>query len=61
MTEESEEQRTPYLGICVHLISSLVTISETDNQQQKPTENPRLSPLFSARDCSCLRIELAQN
>ena len=56
MTEESEEQRTPYLGICVHLISSLVMIGATDNHQQKPTENLRLSPLFSARDCSCLRL-----
>ena len=29
---------------CVHLISSLVKISEIDNHQQKPTENQRLSP-----------------
>jgi Predicted soluble lytic transglycosylase fused to an ABC-type amino acid-binding protein len=41
----------------VHLISSLVKISETDNQQQKPTENPRLSPLFSAHECACFLIQ----
>jgi len=45
----------------VNLISSLVKISETDNQQQKPTENPRLSPLFSVHECSCFSIQLAQN
>jgi hypothetical protein len=33
----------------------------TDIHQKKPTENERLSSLFSARDCSCLRIEVAQN
>ncbi len=31
----------------VHLISSLVKTSETDNHQQKPTENPTpLSPFL---------------
>jgi hypothetical protein len=37
-----------------------VKISETDNHQQKPTENPRLSPLFFVDDCWYLAIELAQ-
>ena len=45
----------------VHLISSLGTIGQTDNRQQKPTEIQRLSSLFSVRDCLCLSIELAQN
>ena len=31
--------------------TSLVKISETDNHQQTPTENQRLSPLFSVQDC----------
>ena len=39
------------------MISSLVKISETDNQQKKPTENPRLSPLFSAHECACFSIQ----
>ena len=41
----------------MHLISSLVKISETDNQQQKPTENPRLSSLFSAHEYACFLIQ----
>jgi hypothetical protein len=61
MTEESEDQRTPYLGICVHLILSLVKISEIDNHQQKINRKLSALSLFSARACSCLRIELAQN
>jgi hypothetical protein len=45
----------------VHLISSVVKTSKTDNHQQKPTENPRLSPLFSVCECSLLLKERAQN
>ena len=40
---------------------SLVTISETDNQEQKPTENQRLSPFFLSMIAGLCRIELAQN
>jgi len=45
----------------VNLISSLVSIRQTDNHQQKPTANQLLSPLFSVRDCVCLLIEPAEN
>ena len=34
----------------LRLISSIVTISETDNSQQKPTKIST-SPLFSVHDC----------
>jgi hypothetical protein len=34
-----------------------VKISETDNSQQKPTENRCLSSLFSVDDCWCLQAE----
>jgi hypothetical protein len=38
-----------------------VKIGRTDNHQQKPTENQRLSPLLSVCNCSSLSIQQAQN
>ena len=40
MTEESEEQRTPYLGICVHLISSLVMVGADRRSPAKTNRKP---------------------
>ncbi len=50
MTEESEEQRTPYLGICVHLISSLV------NDQRRPTITSKNQQKISASLPSSLLV-----